>query len=94
MYFSAEEFGERVRLARTNRNMTQQELADTAHTQRNHISRIERGERNCSLDLLAELSEALKVSTDYLLKGTPDKKSYKEELDDIIAKLTAISQEM
>ena len=35
-----------------------------------HVRRMENGERSCSIDLLIELSCILHVSTDYLLMGS------------------------
>ncbi|MCD8117216.1 MAG: helix-turn-helix transcriptional regulator [Oscillospiraceae bacterium] len=60
----------RLQSARKMRGITQEELSSRLGLSgKQHISRIERGERSCSIDLLVELSYALHVSTDYLLKG-------------------------
>ena len=67
--FSTKEFGARIRNARIENNLTQEELANILNTTKNHISRLERGVVACSLELLIELSEVLHTTTDYLLIG-------------------------
>lgn len=79
MYFNAIEFGKRMQEARRNAGLTQERLAERLGIGRNHIANLERGATACSIDLLLELSESLKVTTDYLLKGI-DLKLVKEKL--------------
>ena len=56
-----------------------------------HVSRMENGERSCSIDLLIELSCILHVSTDYLLMGgEPSKEEVKNDLLSIISELSTI----
>ena len=69
MYFNQVEFGQRVQESRKFAGMTQEELADRLGIDKNHVSRIERGAKACSIDILVELSGVLRVSTDYLLTG-------------------------
>ncbi len=67
MYFDAKEFGKRLHDVRTSRGITQEELAvRLGLASKQHVSRMENGERSCSIDLLIELSCILHVSTDYL----------------------------
>ena len=42
-------------------------IRDRGLASKQHVSRMENGERSCSIDLLIELSCILHVSTDYLL---------------------------
>ena len=66
MYFDAKEFGKRLHDVRTSRGITQEELAvRLGLASKQHVSRMENGERSCSIDLLIELSCILHVSTDY-----------------------------
>ena len=86
MYFDAKEFGKRLHDVRTSRGITQEELAS-----KQYVSRMENGERSCSIDLLIELSCILHVSTDYLLMGSePSKEEVKNDLLSIISELSTI----
>ena len=55
-------FGEAVRAMRRRRGLSQEELADAAGLHRTHISLIERGLREPSLDTLVKLCRGLGVS--------------------------------
>jgi transcriptional regulator with XRE-family HTH domain len=59
----------RVRARRTSLKLTQEELAGEVGVTHQHVSRIEGGHAEPSLDLLVRLSKRLGVSTDYLLTG-------------------------
>ena len=93
MYFNAVEFGERLQEVRRDRGFTQEQLADRLRlASKYHLSRIERGEKSCSIDMLVELSGILHVSTDYLLTGKePGGEHIKEDILSVITRLTAIS---
>lgn len=88
MFFDQKSFGARVRKQRKERDWTQEKLADQLYVGKQHISRIERGINAPSLDLVIDLSQALKVSADYLLIG----KTY--NCADIQAKLESIAEEI
>ncbi|MCD8146365.1 MAG: helix-turn-helix domain-containing protein [Clostridiales bacterium] len=96
MYFNAKEFGKRLQSARKMRGLTQVELAERLGlSSSQHISKIERGEKTCSIDLLVELSCVLHVSTEYLLKGVDaDREQVKNELQSIVTQLTRITKEL
>ena len=83
MYFDAKEFGKRLHDVRTSRGIMQEELAVCLGlASKQHVSRMENGERSCSIDLLIELSCILHVSTDYLLMGSePGKEEVQNEYD-------------
>lgn len=70
MYFDQAKFGGRLRTLRKRRRMTQETLAGALNISIDHLSKIEHGKRGVSIDLLLDISEALDVSLDYLLKGT------------------------
>lgn len=70
MYFNQVKFGCRLRNLRKQRRMTQEALAGSLNISIDHLSKIEHGKRGVSIDLLLDISEALDVSLDYLLKGT------------------------
>lgn len=63
--------GQRVRMARQMRGMTQAELGELVDCSNNHMSHIESGQTKVSLSLLLKLSYALDTSLDYFLLDTP-----------------------
>ncbi len=69
--------GERIRKARKQRHLTQEQLAEECNLSTAHIGHIERGTRALSIESLITISEVLNVSTDYLLldiSNSTDKK--------------------
>lgn len=56
-----------VRRLRTERGISQDELADLAQLHRTYVGAIERGERNITLDTLERLAKALGCSCAQLL---------------------------
>lgn len=96
MYFDAKEFGKRLHDVRTSRGITQEKLAvRLGLASKQHVSRMENGERSCSIDLLIELSCILRVSTDYLLMGSePSKEEVKNDLLSIISELSTIAKKI
>lgn len=61
--------GNRIRNVRAKKNWTQQDLAEKAAMSIQHLRGLESGQRNLTAESLSNLSEALGVSTDYLLMG-------------------------
>lgn len=62
------DLGARVRQARTNRNLSQVELAEACGISVPYISDIERGKKCFSVDILIRIAHALQVSADWLLR--------------------------
>ena len=60
--------GSTVRRLRTNRGISQEELADRAGLHRTYISSIERGQRNPALVSIIRLAQALGVDPSALLE--------------------------
>jgi transcriptional regulator with XRE-family HTH domain len=60
-------FPDRLRAARLLRTLSQSDLAEKADLQPSAVSHFETGRRAPSFDNLKALSEALQVTTDYLL---------------------------
>ena len=67
MYFDTKEFGKRLKEIRVIHGLTQEKLAEELNISWDHLSKIERGARSCSIDLLIAISGHFGVSTDYLL---------------------------
>lgn len=57
-----EKFGQRVRLMRSERGLTQEQLAERAGISVDFLSLIERGKSSPSFENLDELADALEVS--------------------------------
>ena len=53
--------GEKIRVARLEQKLTQEQLAEAAGVDRNYIGQIERGERNVALVNIVTIAGALKV---------------------------------
>ena len=56
-----ERLGEQIRLWRTKRAMTQQELADKAGLSREFIARLEHGRQDPAATTLARIAKALRI---------------------------------
>lgn len=61
------DIGSKIKKARNENDITQQELAFDLNISVQHLSRIEHCKNFPSLDLLIRISKLLNVSTDYLL---------------------------
>lgn len=66
----------RIRSLRENAALTQAELAAHLHISQNTYSQYESGKRQIPLSVLISLSEYYKVSVDYILCLTDEKKPY------------------
>lgn len=64
--------GERIQKLRTEKNMTQSELAEKIDTNQKHLSRIEGGYHRSILDAVVAIARALDVSVDYLIADFED----------------------
>lgn len=64
--------GSRIKAARKSKNITGEALSDLINLKSGgvYVRMLEKGKRTPSLKMLVELSEALDVSTDYLLFDT------------------------
>ena len=87
MRFDQVKFGHRIKHLRKKRNLTQEQLATALHISTDHLSIIELGKRGISIDLLLDISAALHVSFECLLKGAVHTSSQMKELTDHIREL-------
>ena len=64
--------GEQIKARRTELNITQQDLADRLNVSRSAISNWETDKNYPDLQIIVQISEALQISLDELLKGDAD----------------------
>lgn len=64
-------FGQRVKKLRTEKGLTQIQLADRLYISESYIALIEADKRNPSMDIVTKLADFFHVTSDYLVKGTP-----------------------
>ena len=67
---------ERIRNLRTDRDLTQQEIADMLHIKQNTYSQYETGTLNYPLDVVIALAQFYDTSVDYLLGLTDEMTPY------------------
>ena len=81
--------GERIRIAREERYMSQQRLANAIGCTASYISAIERGEKAPTLETFIAIASALRVSADVLLQDVlPDWwETWEKEIDRILEPL-------
>lgn len=65
-----EEIGLRIRKARKNKGLSQEELAEKIYISTTHMSHIETGSTKLSLPVLVDIANALQISSDELLFGS------------------------
>ncbi|HET7486537.1 MAG TPA: helix-turn-helix transcriptional regulator [Acidimicrobiales bacterium] len=62
-------FGQRVRVLRQDRGLSQEQLAERSGLHRTYVSSLERGQRNVGLDNILRLAAALEVPAAELFGG-------------------------
>ena len=88
--------GGRIKLYRTKKQLSQEDLGNEIGVTRKHLSKIEIGERAPTLDLLILIANALDVSADDLLVDnlTHTSSSVGKELHTILQDCTPYQKEM
>ena len=66
---AAIELGRRVRVYRSEKELSQEALAERAGLHFTYVSSVERGERNISLTNIVKLAGALKIDPGVLVEG-------------------------
>ena len=99
MYFDATEFAARLSTLRKAQGMTQEEMAEALNISLEHLSKMERGKRKPSIDLIIAMACYFHVSTDYLLMGMlmgkdHDKVDSRTKLLDVVTQLTEIAKSL
>ena len=85
--------GKRIKEARNNQNLTQEELADELNIS---VAFLSRGKSHINLKRLTQIAEFLKVSPGYLLTGsnTTSKDYLKEDFKNILDKCSPEQQKL
>ena len=74
MNYSMQRSGAYIQSLRVQNGYTQGELAKALNVDQSFLSRIEAGQKGCSVDMFIQLSEFFQVSLDALILGTePDR---------------------
>ncbi|MCD7715689.1 MAG: helix-turn-helix domain-containing protein [Lachnospiraceae bacterium] len=88
------EIGSRIKQARRNEKLTQEQLAELINVSPHYIYEIEQGRKTMSLDTFERLSSELHLSLDYLFWGTvasgadTDEESTLAQLDRKVSRLS------
>ena len=88
--------GERLKKARTDKQMTQEKLAEQLDVSIAFLSRIERGNSHVNLKRLSQMCEILGVSEGYILNGTSSNSSnyLTSEFNDILNSVSPEKQKL
>ena len=81
--------GRRIREARREQNLRQEELADRMNISVAYMSRVETGKGHLNLNRLTQIAEILKVSPGYLLTGSNvrSKNYLKKDFNTVLEKM-------
>ncbi len=69
-------FGEKVRITRKEKGLSQEELAHKANLHRTYIGMIERAEKNITLVNIEKVANALEISIKDLFNGLQNKQNF------------------
>ncbi|TDK61766.1 XRE family transcriptional regulator [Bacillus salipaludis] len=84
--------GERIRILRKEKGLSQEELGERADIHTNHIGAIERGEKNVTIESLIKVTRGLGITLDELFRHLePAEKD--DDLDKIVQLLANLSAE-
>ena len=88
--------GERIKKARLEKQLTQENIAEKLDVSVAFLSRVERGSSHINLKRVNQLSKILDVSESYLLAGTSqDSKDYlNEDFKNLLDKCTPEQQKL
>lgn len=88
MSYDKVQVGNRIRSSRLEKDWTQERLAAEAEISVQQLRALEKGQRNLGVDHLGRLSDAMGVSSDFLLKGCSENSTLVcKMLDDLKKKL-------
>ena len=96
MFYDVEASGQRIRQLRILNGHTQEKLAHFLNIDRSFYSRMESGQKGCSVDLFVRLSAFYHVSLDYLILGKTaagaDTAGLKADIGALIAHLETVRE--
>lgn len=85
--------GERIRRLRKAHGYTQEQLAEAIGVDRSFLSRVEAGQKGCSVDLFIALAEVFQTSLDHLILGkTAEHGSLKAEIHSLMEQLSKLER--
>lgn len=87
-----QELGKRLKAARQEKNVTQEEMAKACGVSKNHLSVIERGLNTCSSHMLITYAETLHISLDTLTGIDENTKGILPELGNALQQLSTQDQ--
>lgn len=95
-YIDYKAIGNRIRISRSNKGITQIKFAELLNVTPEYVSRIERATTKPNLTMLSKISGLLEVSLTYLLEGSAKcNADYKlEEFDEILKALTPVKRKL
>lgn len=82
MEFKSTIFGQRIAKRRKEIGMKQNELAEIIGVSNNHLSCLENGKENPSVDVLFKICNVLEVTPDYLLMGSMHSNNVPQNITD------------
>lgn len=102
MNYDMKRSGAYIQKLRIQNGYTQNEFAKVLNTNQSFLSRIEAGQKGCSVDMFIQLSEFFHVSLDALILGMePDvaleaerKERMKADITEVIDKLTQLKAQL
>ena len=89
MSYDKVQVGNRIRGSRLEKGWTQERLAAEAEISVQQLRALEKGQRNLGVDHLGRLSDAMGVSSDFLLKGCSENSTLVCKMLDDLKKIAA-----
>ena len=90
MSYDKVQVGNRIRGSRLEKGWTQERLAAEAEISVQQLRALEKGQRNLGVDHLGRLSDAMGVSSDFLLKGCSENSTLVCKMLDDLKKIAAV----
>lgn len=87
MSINYERLGDKLRQIRSDRNYSQEALAEATNLTRESITRIENGSMKPKLETIADIADILNIPVDYLINANDENKNAEEKPDSDILRL-------